>query len=123
MSYVDKGIQRAVEMASYSDCPNYKLGAVLMKGNKLISQGYNIFKKSHTQSKTIYNGIHAEFSCLYNVDYEKARNAALFVARVTNAGVLSMARPCDVCLELLRERGVRVFYYTDYEGNVKREVA
>ena len=123
MSYVEKGIRLAAEAASESDCPNYKIGAVLMKGNKLIARGNNIFKKSHTQSKTIYNGIHAEFNCLYNVDLRKCRSCSLFVARVTNAGALSMARPCPDCLDLLRERGIRVFYYTDYDGKVVREVA
>lgn len=123
MSYIHKGIQYALEAALESDCPNYRLGAALMKRNKLISRGRNLFKKSHTKSRTIYNGIHAEFDCLHGVDPEKARNCSLFVARVTNAGGISMARPCGDCQVLLKEYGIRVFYYTDYDGNVIREAA
>lgn len=121
MSYIHRGIQYALEAALESDCPNYRLGAALMKRNQLVSRGRNLFKKSHTKSRTIYNGIHAEFDCLNGVNPEKARNCSLFVARVTNAGVISMARPCSDCQELLKEYGVRVFYYTNYDGNVVRE--
>lgn len=123
MSYIDKGIQIALEAAKKSDCPTYRVGAALMNGNQLVAKGRNHFKKSHTQSRTLYNGIHAEFNCLYGIDPNKCRRRSLFVVRVTNAGAKSMARPCDGCLNLLRERGVRVFYYTDYDGEVIREVA
>lgn len=122
MSYTDKGIRHALDAALESDCPNYRIGAVLMRRNRMVSWGRNIFRKSHTKSRTIYNGIHAEFDCLHGVDPGKCRNSVLFVARVTNSGAISMARPCDDCQELLRDLGIRVFYYTDYEGNVIREV-
>lgn len=122
MSYVDRGMRFAIESALLSDCPTYKLGAVLMKNNQLVAEGRNYFRKSHPKSQTIYNGIHAEFHCLTGVDPGKCRNCALFVARVTNAGTLSMARPCDDCLDLLKSRGIRVFYYTDYSGNIIKEI-
>lgn len=122
MSYADRGMHYAIQSALESDCPSYRMGAVLMKRNKLISRGRNFFRKSHPDSKTIYNGIHAEFHCLNNVDPGKCRGNSLFVARVTNAGTLSMARPCDDCLDLLKSRGIKVFYYTDYDGEVVREI-
>ena len=121
MAYSDRGIEYAIKYALESDCPTYRMGAVLMKRNKLVASGRNFFRKSHPQSKTIYNGIHAEFHCLNGVDPDKCKGCSLFVARVTNAGTLSMARPCDDCFNLLKERGVRVFYYTNYDGDVVRE--
>jgi deoxycytidylate deaminase len=121
MSYIDKGIRHALDEARQSNCPTYRIGAALMKRNQVVSRGRNIFKKSHTKSRTMFNGIHAEFDCLHGIDPGKYRNCILFVARITNAGSISMARPCDGCLELLRECGIRVFYYTDYNGNVVRE--
>lgn len=122
MSYIDKGIRYALNEAMESDCPTYRIGAALMRRNQMVSSGRNIFKKSHTKSRTMFNGIHAEFDCLHGIDPGKIRNCVLFVARVTNAGSISMARPCDGCRELLRECGIRVFYYTDYNGDVIREV-
>ena len=121
MSYIDTGIRTALEEARKSDCPSYRIGAALMKCNQMVSKGRSIFKKSHTKSRTIFNGIHAEFNCLHGVDPDKYRSCTLFVARVTPSGTISMARPCEGCLELLRECGIRVFYYTDYNGNVVRE--
>jgi hypothetical protein len=99
------------------------MGAALMRRNQLVARGRNFYKKSHPQSKTIYNGIHAEFHCLNGIDPGKCRGCVLFVARVTNRGTLSMARPCGECLDLLRERGIRAFYYTDYDGEIVREIA
>lgn len=121
MSYVERGIDYAIRSAHESDCPTYRIGAALMRKNRLVARGRNFYKKSHPQSKTIYNGIHAEFHCLNGVGPGTCRNATLFVARVTNAGTLSMARPCDDCLELLRERNIRVFYYTNYDGEIVKE--
>ncbi len=121
MSYVDRGIKLALDLAKTSDCPVYKIGAVLMKNNKIVSAKPNIFKKSHSKSRTIFNGIHAEFNCLYNLDPKKCRKCTLFIARITNAGTVSMARSCEECLNLLRKCGIKVFYYTDYNGNTIRE--
>ena len=121
MSYVDRGIRIAKEEARESDCPTYRVGAVLMRRNQRISSGRSVFKKSHTKSRTRYNGIHAEFDCLHKLTLDKCRGCVLFVARITNGGKVSMARPCEICLNLLREYDIRVFYYTDHDGNVVRE--
>ena len=121
MSYITKGIGYALASAMESDCPTYRIGAALMRRGQVVSRGRNIFKKSHTKSRTMFNGIHAEFNCLHGIDPGKIRNCVLFVARITKAGSISMARPCDGCRELLRECGIKVFYYTDYNGDVVRE--
>jgi len=121
VSYVDRGIEVAGKLASTSDCPNFKMGAALMRANRIVATGRNWFKKSHPQSQTIWNGIHAEFDCLNREDYDKTRRGVLFVVRINNSGNFTMARPCDMCLTLIRKYGIRVVYYTNFDGNVVRE--
>ncbi len=121
MNYIEKGLALAVRSARKSDCPNFKMGAALMKGQRCISRGRNWYKKSHSKSKTLWNGIHAEFNCLHGLDPEKAKGCIIFVARITKSGALSMARPCIDCQELLNAYGIRAFYYTDFNGAVQME--
>jgi deoxycytidylate deaminase len=121
MNYIEKGVALATLSARESNCPNFKVGAALMKGQRCVSRGRNFYKKSHPKSKTIWNGIHAEFNCLHGLDPDKAKGCVIFVVRIMRNGELSMARPCDDCLELLNSYGVRAFYYTDYDGLVQME--
>lgn len=121
MSYIDKGLAYATAVAQKSDCPNFRVGAVLMKGRKCVAMGRNWFRKSHTKSKTIWNGIHAEFNCLHGMDPSKTKGCTIFVVRITNNGDLAMARPCEECQNLLQSYGVRTFYYTDFNGELQME--
>lgn len=121
MSYVDRGIELARKLAYTSDCPNFKIGAALMKANRVVATGRNWFKKSHPRSQTIWNGIHAEFDCLHGVNLAKTKNCTLFVVRITNGGEDAMARPCVMCQQVILKSAVRVVYYTNQDGNVVRE--
>lgn len=122
MSYIDKGIQVAEQAALESDCPTYRVGAALLRKNRVVSFGRNYYKKSHTKSRTRWNGIHAEFNCLHGLNPENIRNCTIFVVRIAPQGNRAMARPCDDCRDLLKRYGIRVFYYTNSHGEVVREV-
>jgi len=121
MNAIARGVAYAIDCANKSDCPNFRVGAVLMKGRRCVASGRNWFKKSHPKSKTKWNGIHAEFNCLHGLDPSKAKGCVIFVVRVTKGGMLSMARPCDDCMDLLRFYEIRAFYYTDFDGILRME--
>lgn len=121
MSYVKRGIRLAHEAAMESDCPDFRVGAALLKSNRIVSIGRNWFKRSHTQSQTRWNGIHAEFDCLNKIGLEKAKNCTIFVVRITKGGNLAMARPCEHCLNLINKYKIKVVYYTGVQGQVVRE--
>lgn len=44
------------------------------------------------------------------------RNTTLVSIRVNNHGKQLMARPCDACMELIREAGIRTIIYSTDNG-------
>jgi hypothetical protein len=47
----------------------------------------------------------------------------LIIIRCRKDGSRAMAKPCVRCLPCIRSAGVRYIYYTDWEGNLIRELA
>ena len=125
---VRDGIAKAIEVSLQSNSPTFKVGAVLVRNGRTISAGFNSFKKSSPNSKTRYNGIHAEFHCIRKCmsrgefrpgfDSGQLQGVTMFVARTTRKGKVAMAKPCTHCQELLRLLRLRRVYYTTQEGGI-----
>jgi len=62
---------------------------------------------------------HAEFAALIQVPRYYTGRLKVYVTRVTRRGTLSLARPCEHCMKMLKDRGVkdRDIVYTSIEGN------
>lgn len=90
-----------------------QLGAVLVRGSRVISVGYNQRHKTHPKAATWTQSIHAEHSALLGVD---AQGADLLVYRALRNGATALAKPCPDCWRLLRRAGVRRVYYTTPTG-------
>lgn len=129
---VRRGIFKAIEASLKSDCPNFLVGAVLVKNGNIIGTGWNWFKKSAPDSKARHQGVHAEFHCLRacakhkerdnHYDLTKLNGATLFVARTTATGRAAMAKPCEYCQAFLRTLNLRKIYYTNREGGISEMV-
>lgn len=116
----DNFLQLAIETAKSSPSKK-KVGAVLLKKNKVIATAVNLDEKSHPiqarfakrvgLAPKIY--LHSEIAALI-----KAREDAdtIVVARVNNQDKLRMAKPCPCCSLALEEAGVTNIYYTTNEG-------
>jgi len=115
---VQKGILKAAEFAQLSQCPNFRVGAVIFRNGKMVDGGWNWHKKTHPQSTARNKGIHAEFHCLSRCSRIELQGVVLFVARITKDGRLAIARPCFSCQLLLQDRGFKRIYYTDRNGGI-----
>lgn len=125
---VRSGIAKAIEASLRSNSPSFRVGAVLIRNGRVLSHGFNWFKKSSPDSKTRYNGIHAEYHCVRKsakrgerrggYDLSRLSGVTMFVARVTRTGRVAMARPCEHCQELLRLLNLRRVYYTNEQGGI-----
>jgi deoxycytidylate deaminase len=124
---VQRGIFNAAKLASLSECPSFRVGAILVKnGGRVLGTGWNWFRKTCPGSQTRNNGIHAEFHCFRRVfskcsDLDYTYGAVLYVARISPHG-LAMAKPCDACQDLIRCRGLKRIYYTNREGGISEFV-
>lgn len=118
----------ARELSLTSKHSRYKVGAVLVRKSHILSVGvnsetrshplqkhYNRFRKNLTAPPRHY--IHAEMEALVNAPRDvDLKDAVIYVYRELSGSRHATARPCEACMEALRDRGVKKICYTTYNG-------
>ena len=89
-----------------------KIGAVIVKKNRVISVGYNKPRKTHPKSKHPFSTIHAELDAILGVSRKDLKDATIYVYREYKNGNPALARPCKYCWMHLEEVGIKKVYYT-----------
>jgi deoxycytidylate deaminase len=112
MGRVDRFIRLAANIALKS-LMEFKHGAVLVKGGRVISTGYNT-------PRTCINGkdipsLHAEIAVLQDRSITATKGADLFIVRLNTFG-MGNSKPCLQCLETLKAFGVKRVFYTTPNG-------
>jgi deoxycytidylate deaminase len=111
-------IRRAAIEAKKSSFKAHRLGAVIVKGKRILSTGYNEIRYSKTIGK---NTLHAEAAAIRKLLDRRALDdlvgSDLYVLRFTHAGRIGMARPCSQCMELIRSVGIHRVYFTQDDGS------
>jgi deoxycytidylate deaminase len=103
---------------AYKSISRFRLGAVLVKKNRVISTGYNDMSKTHTLmqkfnlDKSWAPGLHAEVHACIGVHSIDLDYADLYVVRVLRNGETAMAKPCKICHKFLMSVGLRRVYYS-----------
>lgn len=102
-----------------------KIGAAIVKGNYVVSKGYNK-NKSHTiQHRNNINSkyktvglafIHAEIDALIGSRYSDLTGCEMFIYRQYMDESIANSRPCRSCMISIRESGIKHIYYTSPLG-------
>ena len=120
---IDRPTMDSVIKVAESSPSKKRVGAMLLKKNKIVSTGVNKETKSHPlQAKLaemvgldekIY--LHAEISALVRC---KSDADTIVVARLGghSGNELRNARPCPICSLALKEAGIQHIYYTTDDG-------
>ena len=93
-----------------------KVGAVIIKGNRILSKGYNKLRHLKTGKRfTEWEmSVHAERDACRKINKDKLKGCYIFVYRELANGKTSLAKPCDDCYNLLTFLGIkRIYYSTD----------
>jgi len=106
--------------AERSPCDRLKVGCILVKDNRIISQGYNGFLPGAAHNSIIRNNheqatVHAEQNAI--ADCAKRTVSCLdCIAYITHY-------PCIICARLLLAAGIReIMYLEDYKNDNLVEV-
>ena len=93
----------------------FRLGAVLVHKNSIVSVGMNSYKTHPLMSRrTEWPFLHAEQHAIIRAGVDNCEGLDLYIARVLKNNTLALSKPCDVCAELIQEVGIkRTFYSTD----------
>lgn len=99
---------------------NYRVGAVLFdKKGRVHARGYNSYKTHPALAPySPYPYLHAESSCILHAGLDNCSSLSLLVTRIKRNNEITMAKPCKVCYNLLKEVGIYNIYYTDWKGNI-----
>lgn len=109
-------------MAARSTCLRRRVGAVLVRDNRIIASGYNGAPKGlpHCEETgcvreklgvpsgerhELCRGVHAEENCIIQ--------AAVFGVSTVGAELYCTHQPCSMCAKTLINAGIRAVYYAD----------
>jgi deoxycytidylate deaminase len=101
-----------------------RIGAIIVSGNYIVSEGYSQEKSHPRQHRynqmTNYYGIsaklHAEIDALISSGRMDLTGAEIYVYREDKMGRIANCRPCVSCTQALKDAGVKHIYYTCNEG-------
>lgn len=103
---------------SYKSDYHHKIGAVVVKKNKILSLGFNKPNKTHPASPNFWKTTHAEFDAIWSCNKEDLKGASIYIFRQHKNGCLASSKPCKDCHNLIVYSGIKKVYYTD-EGQFK----
>lgn len=97
----------------------HKVGCAILKGKRKISSGFN---KITFKSKGVYkysnykNSTHAERLACSKVNKLDLKGASIYVYRQDAKGRPVLAKPCDKCMQLIKDMKFKYVYYTIKES-------
>jgi deoxycytidylate deaminase len=111
---------------------SYTMCAIAIRGNKLISHGFNSLKTDpmpiaiarkrnvpsmyeHSKDHYISPHLHAEVAALKKAGITSGIDT-IIVLRVSRSGSFAIAKPCQICQAVLREHGVKKVIYSVEDG-------
>lgn len=95
----------------------FRLGAVLAKGPIGIISRFNSYKTHPELIKfTAYPYLHAEQAVLLFHGLDNCKGLSLFTLRITRQNEIALAKPCSVCLKLIKLARIKDVYYTTRTG-------
>lgn len=97
------------------------VAAVISKGSNIVSCGCNNLK-SHPLQKNQYikneksnshaPSVHAELIAINNFKFSFDKRHILYVCRRKKNGSLGLAKPCSVCMDIIRNSGLKKIVYS-----------
>lgn len=93
---------------------NFRHGAIITYGNKIISTGYNRYICTCYGKKKIT--VHAEMDAINNcppIYFNKSNKPLqMYVVRIGLSGNLLNSRPCEHCARQIEKKGIKVVRYS-----------
>lgn len=103
----------------------YKIGAVVFKNRNILSAGHNSVRsnakipfKYRTEWKNSYC---AEKDALMKIPLEDIKNCHILVIRINNKGELRTSKPCNTCMDMIRDARIKKIWFVNKQGEIVNE--
>lgn len=110
-----------LQKVAVNSAVTHKHAACLMKGGKVMGIGINKYFQIKMHNETMNLSVHAEMDVLAGISTKISKGMDILIIRVTKSLTLRNSRPCNVCIDKLRQRGIRKAYYSNSEGQIVYE--
>ena len=119
---------KAKDASKLSDYPKQHIGCAVVYKKHIISVGFNsvkthpiqkIYNKERFDCDSTPHSLHAEITALIFLKERKDikwENVELYTYRETKSGKLAMSRPCESCMALIKNLGIKKIHYTVLDG-------
>ena len=98
----------------------HRLGAVIVKGHRILSTGFNEIRPSHViGTETLHAEASAVLKLLKENRLHDLAGAEMYVTRFTEGGAVGLAMPCVHCMGLVSSVGIRRLHYTTDFGTTE----
>ena len=101
-------------LAAKSDSYPFLHGAILFKGPRIYSTGFN--QPRYVRWPHLYGvptqTMHAEVACIHGIPDETFQGKDILVVRINRSGDLANSKPCNNCQRLMKLKGIRRCYYS-----------
>src|SRR3990172_3125042 len=112
-SKAESMFKQAIREAEKSQC-NYRLGSVVVK-KRILGRACNIYKThplTNERPHARVKGVHAEIAACLNAPRSQVEGSDIYVVRILKDNSLALARPCDICYDVLSRFGINRVFYT-----------
>lgn len=114
----------AAQVAELGNIRRHRFGAILTNNKTIISSGNNSTKthpdqlrlnKYRPSYKHNCSFVHAEVNCISKLR-SIPDNCTLYIVRVMHDNTFSIARPCEGCMEKIKDAGIKTIVYSTDHG-------
>lgn len=114
---IGRYMELAKRVANQSDYPDYKHGAILVKGKSVRNTccnkaNYCSFGHRFRMKEYGIATVHAEIGAILGVDRTVTEGATLYVARVGKINDFRLSKPCHMCQAAMRHVGIKKVVYS-----------
>lgn len=113
---VKRYMNLARQAAEQSALPDYRHGAVLIKGSvrnvSTNKNGYCAFGSRFQHEHDGISTLHAELGAILGVDRSITEGATVYIARIGKAGKYKISKPCPMCHAAMKHVGIKKVVYT-----------
>lgn len=112
-----KGLNNARKEAEKSTFNRARVGAIIVKGGRILSSGYNQTRYSKLSARNQYKSIHAEEACIIKLlrkpnGLQMLAGATIYITRIKKDGSTGLAKPCKTCQDLINSVGIKKIVHT-----------
>lgn len=122
---IQRWMEEAEQEAQKSDLTEWSIGAVIVRGSKILGRGYNrlsgdvgLMRRRFGFDEEDLWSLHAEMDALMDVDDEEDLNGAVMFVNgfKSKNGNAICCKPCECCSKVLKHIPITKVYYADRNG-------